>query len=548
MKIPNSDWERDLFFSDLIQKCSASRDDRMRTYTELRNYYLFGGSDDDGETPYNKVFPHIDLLTSFLFSADTTKFSIKLGADVNKGEVPKVPVLSRAVHDEWLSSNADRVFSEGVQWSLVFNTMIVKLIVKGGQLQPFLVEPHCFGVLREDVPFLDRQEAFTHHYHTTQSQLTIDLANHPNKDSILSNLTGTVREMNTELSGLDRIIILNTQPNIQGNVNANLTDRNRYIPRVQEELLDMVELWVFDDDLNDYRTVTRCQNEVTIYDRKNIFIDGDHPFIQICPNPLYGYFWGSSEVDRLMGLQKWYNERIAQMRSLLNRQVAPPMAYTGMGIQDEKLAAFQRAGGYLSMAGDPMAKVQEFKPEIPTDLFREISMLNEMFSEQSGLQNLLQGKGESGVRSGRQTSELARLGSARVKKKSLAVEDSLEKIATLYLRFLQVYDKRQYVDQAGMMFAASQFTKSFVVRVDGHSNSPLFVEDHKALAGELFEAHAIDRARLVDMLDPPGKDEILNDLKGIEKKEAAAAQAKHQEELAMAASKKGGQPPLQQVK
>ena len=548
MKIPKDDVEREVFYRDLIEKCSVSRDDRMRRYSEMRNYYLFGGSDDDGETPFNKIFPHIDLLTAFLFSADTTKFAIHVAADVDTSENSKIPALQRAVHDEWLASNADMVVANGVTWSLVYNSTIIKLIVKGGQLQPFMLEPHCFGVLREDVPFIDRQEAFTHFYHTTKSQLAIDIESHPSKGKILSNLQGTVREMNYELSGLDRIIILNTQPNIQGNANANITDRNRYIPQVQEELLDMQELWVFNDDINDYQIVTRCQNEVTIYDRPNFFLEDEHPFIQICPSPLYNYFWGSSEVDRLIGLQKWYNERITQMRDLLNRQVRPPMAYNGMGIQDEKLLAFQRNGGFLSMAGDPMAKMQEFKPDMPSDLFREISMLNEMFSEQSGLQNLLMGKGESGVRSGRQTSELARLGSARVKKRSLTIEDSLEKIATLYLKFLQAYDKRHYTDTHGMKFIPAQFTKSYVVRVDGHSNSPLFVEDHKALAGELFEAHAIDRARLIDMLDPPGKDGILIDLKEIEKKEAAAAQAKHQEELAMAQQKKGGQPPLQQVK
>jgi hypothetical protein len=199
------------------------------------------------------------------------------------------------------------------------------------------------------------------------------------------------------------------------------------------------------------------------------------------------------------------------------------------------------------MGGDPMAKIEEFKPEIPSDLFREIGMIDEMFAEQSGLQNLLQGKGESGVRSGRQTSELARLGSARIKKRSLTIEDCLEKLSTLYLKWMQVYDEKVYKAEDGLKFAASQFTKSYVVKVDGHSNSPLFVEDHKSMAGELLEAKAINRARFVEMLDPPGKEIILTELKEIEKKEAEAAKAQAQAEHEKEAAKHGGAP-LKQVK
>ena len=547
MQIPKDDNARDLFFNELITKCMVSREERSRHYATMRDYYLFGGSQDDEESPYNKVFPHIDLLTSFLFSADTTKFAIHTGAEVNSSEAKKIPILGRAVGDNWLSSNADLIFGQGVTWALVYNTMLVKLIPENGELNPFLIEPQCFGVLREDIPHTDRQEAVTQSYFITRSELHRKLEKHPHKTSILDILQGSKKELNYEMSGLDRIIILHPQPNSQGNVNINLTDRTRFIPKVDEELIEMQELWVWDDEISDYRVVTRADNRVTIYDRKNIFLDGELPFVQICPSPLYNYYWGSSEVDRLSGLQRWRNERIAQMRELLAKQVRPPKSYNGFGIQDEKLDALNTAGGWLTMSGDTMAKVEEFKPEIPSDLFREIGMIDEMFAEQSGLQNLLQGKGESGVRSGRQTSELARLGSARIKKRSLTIEDCLEKLTTLYLKWMQVYDKKVYQSEDGMKFAASQFTDSYVVKVDGHSNSPLFVEDHKSMAAELLEAKAITRARFIEMLDPPGKEIILTELKGIEKKEEDAAKAQAQAEHEKEAAKHGGGP-LKQVK
>lgn len=546
MIIPKEDVDRERFFEDTVRKCLVSQEERARNYGLMRDYYLRGSGPEEQETPYNKIFPHIELLTAFLFSAETTKFAIHVGPEIHDNEWKKIPALSKSLNTEWMNSGADLVFSQALTWALVYNTMMIKLVVRGRDTHPFAVEPHCFGVLREDLPFTDRQEAMVHIYYTTRSQLEQDIEKHPKKTEILAAVQPERKEMQTQQSGLDRIILVNSTPNVQGNVVIDFSGRNDYLPKVDEELITMHELWVWDNDINDYRVITRADNRVTIYDRENLFVPGENPFIQVCPNPMSGYYWGMSEVHGLVGLQRWRNERVLQIRSLLNQQVRPPKSYTGSGIQDEKLNAFGAAGSWLSM-NDPMSKVQEFKPEIPTDAFAEIHEIDAMFAERSGLQNLLMGKGESGVRSGRQTSELARLGSARVKKRALVIEDSLDKLATLTLKAKQVYDGREYRDEDGNKFIAKQFTTDFVAKVDGHSNSPLFVEDQKAIAAELLEAKVIDRESFLELIDPPMKDVLLRRLKIIEKKEAAAKAAQEAEAQA-AAAKHGGAPAIKAVK
>jgi hypothetical protein len=133
---------------------------------------------------------------------------------------------------------------------------------------------------------------------------------------------------------------------------------------------------------------------------------------------------------------------------------------------------------------------------------------------------VLQGKGESGVRSAGHASQLARLGSSRAKKRALIVEDSLEKVATLYLKLIQTYDNTHFKDTEGVTFIPEQFTKDFVVKVDAHSNSPIFTEDLRALAFNLFKAQAIDKESLLDLLEPPMKQELKDRLKRMEKKAA----------------------------
>jgi hypothetical protein len=105
------------------------------------------------------------------------------------------------------------------------------------------------------------------------------------------------------------------------------------------------------------------------------------------------------------------------------------------------------------------------------------------------------------------------LGSSRAKKRALVIEDALEKMATLYLRLMQAYDDTHYTDTDGNKFIAEQFTKDYVVKVDAHSNSPIFMEDLRALAFNLFKSGAIDKESLIDLLDPPMKQLLKERLK-----------------------------------
>ena len=521
MIIPKNIDDRDSLYDDLIQKCTATQQDRAQNYAVLRHYYLFGRGQEEEETPYNKIYPHIDTLTAFLFASETTKFSIHLPSGEPETEYSRLKPLNRAVNDDWLASNADQVFSQSLTWSLVYNSMFIKLVGRGSELFPFVIDPSSFGVLREDLPFTDRQEAMTHSYYTTLSQLTKDLESHPQKKAILESATASpVEEGNP--SGLERILLTSSTPTMSGNVNSELNANIDYIPKVDEPLIRLHELWVWNDDTGDYQVATRIENGLTVYDRpgEKLFLKGENPFIQICANPMYSYYWGASEVAGMIGLQKWRNERVQQIKKLLNLQVKPPTAMTGwMGLLDEKQYAAFSEGSYLS-TDSMQSKVERYEPKMPPDLFAEIREIDAAFAERSGLQNILMGKGEVGVRSGRQTSELARLSSARIKKRALIVEDALEAMATLYLKYKQKYDKTKYLDDQGNPFIAEEFSSHYVVKVDAHSNSPLFVEDQHALAAEMLQVHAISRERYIEIISPPDKELILRELKVIEKQEA----------------------------
>ena len=526
MKIPKGMLDRDEFFRDIIYKCEVSLNSRKVDYASLRNWYLFGNGPDEAPALYNKIFPHLDQVTSFLYSAETTRFSINLGASVPDNEHRKIPTLTKSLNNEWLNSNADQVFSTATTWALVYGTTYVKLIINNG-IHPYMVEPGCVGVLREDITYTDRQEALIQKYYITKSELYTRLYSHPNRDKIIQRMNSMPHERTEIANGLERLIISQSNPTIYGNVNLDLAGGNRYKAEVSEDTVEMTELWIWDDEAADYRVVTKADPDIIIYERsgEEMFMKGELPFIQICPNPLYDYYWGASEVQRLIYLQQLRNRRMTEILDLLSKQVSPPTALIGFtGILDEKNFALNRAGGLLS-TDMPNAKVEKLAPTMPPDLFTEMREIDAMFEEASGVGNVLQGKGEAGVRSAGHASQLARLGSSRVKKRALIIEDSLEKLATLYLKCMQLYDDTHLKDTHGVPFIAEQFTKEFTVKVDGHSNSPIFTEDTRTLAFNLLKAGAIDKKSLLDLIEPPMKEELLERLKQMEAKQASQPQS-----------------------
>jgi hypothetical protein len=526
MRIPKEPLQRQEFYIDVMQKCLVSQAERSAMYSTLRSYYLFGSGVDAAPAHYNKIYPHIDQLSSFMYSADTTRFSINIGASQPKSFHKMIPALTKGLHDYWLNSNADQVFAQALNWSLCYNSTFVKLVWRNG-IHPYMVEPQVFGVLREDTPYTDRQEAVLQEYYMTRSELYSRLYAHPRREEIIEAMSFAEQEVKHYPEGVERLVTSAIDPTIYGNVQMNLAGSQNYVPRIGEPTVKMYELWIFDDEINDYCCVTIAEPRVVIYDRpsKSLFLEGEQPFVQVCPSPQYDYYWGQSETQRLVFLQEMRNKRVSQVLELLDKQVSPPKAIMGFtGILDEKNFALNRAGSFIS-TDMPNAKVEEFAPNIPNDIFREIAEIDAMFAEASGITSVLSGRGETGVRSQGHASQLARLGSSRAKRRALIVEDSLEKIATLYLKMMQVYDDTVYTDTDGNKFIASQFTNDFVVKVDAHSNSPIFMEDLRELTFNLYNAGAISKSRLVELLEPPMKDILLDDILKAEQQAAMAPPA-----------------------
>lgn len=559
MNIPRDPVERQQFYDNLIRECFASRQNRYTFYQACRSYYLFG-TQDNTQAPYNKIGSTIETLCSFIYSPIGVRFSIYLGTTATEDDVHFAQPLAREITDQWRISKTHLLFSLGLRWSLAFGVMIAKVMWNGRNVRSYLVEPHQFGVHREDIIDLHDQEAFCMAYTISRTQLESTLAGNPRLPEIMRRVGRGGDEVASRpyTDGLNRLILAGPIagiPNsvaigtgggiISGGLAGNGGVMYDYAPRVDTELVDMCELYVFDDEDNDYRCVTLAAPGIVIYDRpqRNVgFIRGKPAFEVIRPEiNLYDYFWGDSFVARLAGLQESYTKRWFAVQRLLDKQVDPPKSVRfGMAMADEKLRALNTPGGIVGLP--PQAQVDDHLPTIPDDVFKELSKIEAMFDDVAGIGHVLQGKGEAGVRSRGQADLLARLGSARPKERAAVAEESAQGLAGLMLRNVQEHsDQRFIAEMPGgkrLPFTAEQFTKDYEVHVDAHSSSPIFVEDRKQDALQLREAGAIDRETFLEMMDPPNLQHLKSRLKVMEAKEAQAQQQKQALEMATGKAQK----------
>lgn len=564
MKIPGGTKKMDRlrrlsFVKDIKERCLVSRVERRQAYHSNRLYYLYGtdgsweNEDIDtnlGPPPGNKIYPHLGQLRSFLYAQETTRFSVEPGVNVPREYLTQVPALGRSVNDEWHRGNGDITFGLALEWALVFNSTLIKPIWRKDGVYPHIVLPHNFGVLREDIPMLSRQEAFVEAYAITRGQLRNELEEvfpTARVNEIMARVEAEAMPITDSTPAFDRIMMSSQDP-LNGGSGSGVIDwlstiSTQYTPRVREEMVEMQELYIYDDELKDYRVFTIATPDIVIFDRpiERMFLKNTEPYIQVCPNPSPDYFWGISEVERLAPLQRWRNQRMAQIAHLLDMQAHPPTTVAGFpGDIAELQYVLDSPNGLLNQP-DPAAsggqvKAERVKIELPQNLFAEVQMIDQLFDEMSGLPAVAQGHGEQGVRSQAHASQLIRAGTSRAKSRALVVEDQLEALATLYLKIMQRYDDEHLKDDKGTPFIPEQFTDDYIVKVDAHSSSPIFAEDTKELAFALFKAKAITRERLLDLLPVPMRELLKKDLKEqIEPQEARTAALQMQ-----LASQKGG--------
>lgn len=530
MIIPEDKDKRVAWALRTISDCAISQTRRIVSYEDRARWYMYG--DSSGIAEVNKIMSSLDTLSAYLFTGETVSFTFDLDEGANPQDVSRALSFERQINKIWHDTNLDSLFSEKVSRALTFGSMFLKLVPGKNNISAYLCEPGSMGVLREDTPGLDRQEAFTHRYWVTLTELYKRIGHTSSGiDAIKRMRTSSDRGQKQDAGPIRAWATAVPQSDsgtLTGNVSS-VESPDEYLPEVRVPMVRVTELYVKDDKmLEDWRLITIADPDVVIYDGPCTFLPGEHGFVQLSPMPLYSYFWGMSFVSFMRKMQDWSNDEIWNIRNLMNQQFDPPKAFMGWDMMDEAAYALGEAGASVAVR-NPNAKVQDFRPPMPPDIWAVQNGIDRQLADLTGLSEVLQGKGKGHDRS---TDILAQLGSVRLKKMSSVVEDSLDQIATKLYKCIRAYwtDKfhAEHDDGSDDAYMPSEFIDDAVVHVDGHSQSAIFNAQMKQDAELLIKNNAIDRHTYIEMLNPPNKAVLLRRLKKIEQNEAQQSQIETQ--------------------
>lgn len=538
------------FSLGLIERCKASKKERMNRGAVWKQYY-FNGTNSGKQAVYNLMYPHIDRMSSYLFSPSDVNFRIHFSSGeysrnvpndwkeifaqrfALKKEKPKElkwndwqemgKIGAHYLNYEFGRCGVDAAMSSAVDWSLVKGCSFVKTLWGHDGFEPYVIQPEAMGVYREDINGLDRQECFTHTSYITMGQFLQRIKGHPQEQEIIDKVKKQGRsskpEEQIENDFYHQIIIggLSTPTSPSSNIKASAQifgmPTPKLDPKVVQDLLVCHELWVQDDDKEDWTTIQLIEPDIIIEGklrRRNLTgIKGETYFTQVTANPISGYFWGMSEFSPLSPLQDEVNKRVTEINRILRKRARPAWAITGYsGDSDQAKKTMDTADGVLTEAG-PGAKFDKLQPDSPSDAYENLKATVDMFDTVAGFQPIMRGQGEGGVRSGVHAETLVRTASPRMRDRALMIEKQCSDIGDFCFKLLQAKEPRAFVTKDGDEFILSQLPDDIRVHVDSHSASPAFSEDNRQLAFQLMKAGAIDAESLISMVHPPGEDQLI---------------------------------------
>jgi hypothetical protein len=566
----------------------ASRAERQQRNEFFDTFALVGSSDPNMPALYNKTHASLDDLESLLFSPVALRFQIGDPDIPNIVNEAKGRSAASRIRKMFRQTDLDSLVSQAVGVALRKASSLIKLTANKRTFTPTLIQPEDFGVMHENHTKLDADmEAFNHRMLITPSQFMRLIKDRPDETELkelakthMNPTSGQMKDasavgMNVTTGGMYPF-----QPQgsaspatSRGVVDWMQSPKPYTDPSVSSQMLEMDELYVWDDERNNWATFQIIGDNILIagkYQTLNVYsynsearqdapeLIGDHPFNHFCVNPMPGYFWGFSEVTRLVLLQEAINSRLTGINKLLRKQEDPATKFVGStGVNQVTLSRYNKPGGYFTDT-NPNAKIERDNVTIPADLWGSMHEYERMFDEMMGLPPVAKGQGEAGVRSAQHAETLVRMFSPRFKDRALLVERDVERLGGSFLELARVHlDEKLFAwvpkEQAGVedtstkeelkllippvpgtvpvMFTFGDLPSNVTLTIDAHSSSPAFSADAKALAFDLVKVGAMDAAQLVDHVDAPDPDELRAAIQRRDVAKAEAAKAEQQIKL-----------------
>lgn len=538
MILPGDRRERHQAFVRMIQNCeSNSRVSRRAEADYLERMYELGGEE---QREYNLLGEMVDNGAAYVFDKEAVRLEVDLPARYGNLFLNEEDAARDDLTETMKKDGDFALYEKAVKYAHVWPSVFVKTFGRGSSIKPAMIHPADFGTPYEDRNTLDELPYFTHWYTLTPSEFEALVAHHPNylrlMRHVLDHAMPPDRQSSQSLP--PTLIIAQASPTMLGSGNPYAIPTPIDRATVREPVVKMAELWWFDNESADYRVATMYvpTREILWETTSNpLELKRTHCVRQLCLWPKEGYLYGRSMLQKLIPLQRRVDEVLAGIWKINRRQTEPAVLFDGFpGIVEERAERIIAEGGVIA-SPLPGASWKELIPQMPPDVFAVLRETELRARRMWGLPESYSGEAQANVRSGQQESELAMLGSPRLRERGGTVASFIESTATLKLRLrqkelatpLRLADEQDDAIEVdapgGTRVFLSQLPEELRVSVWGHSASPVSQAAIEAKADKAKSLNAITAESYIDYLGLPFPEKARAEAKKLAKGQAEYA-------------------------
>lgn len=549
MKVPDNEADLIRFARETVDECTMSQPVRRQSYDMWRHIF-YTGSNDEQASKHNRIYAHVDKLSSYLFSPAEVRFMLDFEESDSKEWKAKADKGSRWLNRMFSRREVDTACAEANLWALVNGCTILRVNWERHGFDPWVIQPGFFGVRNETIPDLDRQDAFTHTTLMSETALKRLLTNHRDRKSIMDLIGSAFDAAASELAdsymggGITGLGAFNpltmtgggiqipgmTTASAAGNGAVDFISAppvDMLAPDVRMRLIRFHELWVWDDEREDWTTIHYVEPGIILegkYQHRNLCgVKGTHPFIRFCSNEVPNYFWGRSEIANVWKNQQMLSARINNVDQMYRLNADPPRVFRGFSGMNETKAKALLSPGAILADGAPSGTtaVDTLERPIPQGYLEYISKIEQWFEESAGFTAITSGQGEPGVRAGVHANTLLRTSTPRLRDRALLIEKQVAKVGEVCFSIAAHKDATTLTASDGTEFLLSQLPDDCSVVVDSHTSSPAFSGEAEQKAFMLHKANAIDNVDLIRLTHVPNEDQLIENERARQKDHAA---------------------------
>jgi len=258
-------------------------------------------------------------------------------------------------------------------------------------------------------------------------------------------------------------------------------------------------------------------NHVTLRDVPNPF--SWCPVVRFVDHVLPSCFWGMGEIQETITIQKALNMQIARLADHSALCSNPRMLCDASIYEDVKDKLTNKPGQILPIEnpdGRPLDSLIHWQvpPSIPLYTMRLIEIYQRLFEIVSGIHDVTQGRAPAGIEAGIAIEALQVETKRRIGLKVRNMEASLKQLGKLLLsgvetfwsteRLIQVSDAEEPMSVTKDMFKDFEYD----VKVEAGSSLPVDKAAVVMEAENLVKLGVYDEEQLLEIKDPPNKEEL----------------------------------------